>query len=58
MKKDWLLGHLRRSQKNAEVVQKRAITGTWLVLSIMELRYHLGWGITSKPKAQNLKQHF
>ena len=22
------------------------------------MREHLGWGIASKPKAQNLKQHF
>ena len=39
-------------------LEERAITSPWWVLSIIEVRKQLGWGIGSKPNAQDSKQNF
>ena len=58
VKNVWLQGYLRRSWKSwYSCTEKRAITGSWWVLFIIEVRW-LGWGISSKPKEQNSKQQF
>ena len=59
MKNGWYWDTSDVTKNAADVAQeKRAVTGLWWVSSIMEVRQQLGWGIASKPKAQNPGWHF
>ena len=53
-----MVGYRNTSDVTKSCTEKRAITGPWWVLSIIEVIKQLGYGIASKPKTQNPEQHF
>ena len=58
VKKNWWLGQLQRGWKSCRSsTEKGATTGPWWVLFMIKVRWQFEKGISSKPKAQNLKQH-